>query len=340
MLRAEARRLREAFGALLLLLGACSTSQGSSTDAGKCDPGAPRPNPEDEAGCAYFVDFPCGPPKPTYDGCLLFIVDCADVCTSDAGFSQCEYAEGAGCSDGGLAADSGQSVTIECEICSGPSGRRTAGLRRPARTKAASVLGEYFADAAFLEAASVPAFERLARELGVHGAPAELVRAAERSARDEVRHARTAARLARRYGAEPGVAHVTNARPRGLEAVARENAVEGCVRETFGAMLATWQAANAKDPAVRRSMARIASDETRHAALAWAVARWADARLDARARGRVRLARRAAARALERELAREPPEVLVREAGVPRARVARLLARGLATHACVAREGR
>src|SRR3989442_1726027 len=51
-------------------------------------------------------------------------------------------------------------------------------------------LGGYFATMASLEAASVGAFRALRTELRAHGAPRALVRAAERAARDEIRHAR------------------------------------------------------------------------------------------------------------------------------------------------------
>jgi len=54
--------------------------------------------------------------------------------------------------------------------------------------------------------------------------------------------------------------------------VALENAVEGCVRETYGALIATRQAEAASDPVVRRAMRKIAADETAHAALSWDVA--------------------------------------------------------------------
>lgn len=52
-----------------------------------------------------------------------------------------------------------------------------------------------------MEAASVHAFERLARELDAHAAPQELIAAARAAVLDEMRHARTAGRLARRFGA-------------------------------------------------------------------------------------------------------------------------------------------
>lgn len=50
-----------------------------------------------------------------------------------------------------------------------------------------------------------------------------------------------------------------------LEALALENAVEGCVRETFGALCGGYQAARAADPVVRRTLAQITRDETTHA---------------------------------------------------------------------------
>src|SRR5262249_34549044 len=78
------------------------------------------------------------------------------------------------------------------------------------------------------------------------------------------------------------------------------NAVEGCVRETFGALLAGFQATRARDPGIARLMRSIARDEMRHAALSWAVARWASPRLDAGARARLDQASREAVESLRR----------------------------------------
>jgi hypothetical protein len=103
--------------------------------------------------------------------------------------------------------------------------------------------------------------------------------------------------------------------------MARENAVEGCVNETFGALVAAWQAAHARDASRRRSFARIAADEARHAALSWAVARWAEGRLDSGARARVAAAAARAARALRKEGASWPFDAEVGRPG-PAARAA------------------
>ena len=64
-----------------------------------------------------------------------------------------------------------------------------------------------------------------------------------------------------------------------------------------GDPLGAWLAANAHpatDPTIRSAMVAIARDETRHAALAWAVDGWSQALLAPPARGRVREARREA----------------------------------------------
>jgi hypothetical protein len=210
----------------------------------------------------------------------------------------------------------------------GCEGRRPAGLRWTGPRRARDI-GGHFARAAQLEAASVYAFRALRDELVAHGAPARLVRAAERAERDEVRHTRVTAALARRFGAEPRAPRVDAHVVRSLEEVARENAVEGCVRETYGALLGTWQALAAEDRVVRAAMRKIAADETRHAALAWEVAAWANERLDPAARRRVEEARAEEARKLHAELAEEPPASLVRIGGVPTAARARSLAEAM-----------
>jgi hypothetical protein len=213
-----------------------------------------------------------------------------------------------------------------CEV-----GRRPPGLCLAPAPRARSA-GQYLARACTLEAASVEAFLRLAAELKAHGAPHRLIAAARSAARDEVRHARVTARLAQRFGAVPQRPQVEPMPLRELEAIALENAQEGCVRETFGALEARWQAAHAAEPALRRAYTRIAEDELRHAALAWRIARWSEPALSARARRRVQQARRAAIAELRRELAIEPAPDVQRRCGVPSARAAQVLFECLSAH--------
>ena len=91
------------------------------------------------------------------------------------------------------------------------------------------------------------------------------------------------------------------------------------MRETFGALQATFQAAHANDPAVKRVMARIAEDETRHAALAWAIAEWAEQRLTAEQRWTLEHARARAIEALAEGLKSEPAPSVASVAGAPTA---------------------
>lgn len=213
-------------------------------------------------------------------------------------------------------------------------GRRPEGFvaslaSRSARDPRSRAAGALLAELARLEAASVPAFRRLARELRAHGAPKRLVSRALCAARDEVRHARIMTELARAYGVEPSISPVAVGPVRTLEDVARENEAEGCVRETYGAIVALWQARTARDPAMRRAMTVIAADETRHAELAWQVASWARSLLDARARRRVASARRAAQSELRAQVAAPVDASLSRDLGLPDATQAAALERAL-----------
>jgi hypothetical protein len=167
--------------------------------------------------------------------------------------------------------------------------------------------GDYFAAMSRLEAASVDAFRILRDELAAFRAPRRLVNAAGRAARDEVRHARSTRALARRAGGRAERPVISRRERRSLEAVALDNAVEGCVRETFGALLASAQAIAARDPVVRAAMGRISRDETRHAALSWQVHGFLMRRLPPAARQRVLQAQREAARQLVASAQAEVP---------------------------------
>jgi hypothetical protein len=222
--------------------------------------------------------------------------------------------------------NSGGGLVTECHPdC---TGRRPAGLAHA--SVRGSSLGAHFARMAHLEAASVPAFRRLRAELRVHGAPRRLVDACTRAARDEVRHARAVGRLARRFASRPPQVTLAAVRARPLLALAKENACEGCVRESFGALVATWQARTAEDRAVRRLMTGIAVDETRHAELAWEIDGWLRTRLGRQERAEVERARDEELAQLAAALDRAPDAELARAVGLPPPEAARLLHRAFA----------
>jgi hypothetical protein len=189
------------------------------------------------------------------------------------------------------------------------TGRLTAGYSAP-EVRGRRDDGERLAAMAYLEAVSVHAFERLERELHAHGAPPSLLRDARRARRDEVRHTAMTARLARSRGASPRLpeAPVRSAAgaARPLFDIALENAVEGCVRETYGAVAGLVEAETSRDASLQRAMKQIAADECRHAELAWEVHAWVMPRLTTDERRRVESAMRAAVA----EIARRDPRAM------------------------------
>ncbi|AKT36726.1 hypothetical protein [Chondromyces crocatus] len=209
---------------------------------------------------------------------------------------------------------------LESEVIESDSGgcigRRPEGLTHQSG-QGTTQAGAYFANVAHLEAASVDAFERLREELAFHGAPQELLDRADAAREDEVRHARVMRRVAERFGGmwkEPAVEHRA---PRSLEEIAIENAAEGCVRETYGALVGMWQAQFARDRVVRRVMRRVARDEAAHASLAWAVDAWLLPQLSEEARARVEAARQHALAEISAEARQGYDPELVTIAGMP-----------------------
>jgi hypothetical protein len=207
----------------------------------------------------------------------------------------------------------------------GGIGRRPEGLSL-CDASGASMAGAYFARVEQLERAAVIAFERLADELARLGAPDALVRAARRGVSEEQRHAHIAARWRARLGGAPAALDCAPARPdRSLRELACDNAAEGCVHETWGAIVAAAQAALAPDPALRADLASIARDEAAHAALSHRIDRWARRRLAPAACRAVDEARRRAVRELACAIADDPGDL--RLVGVPdRERTAQLFA--------------
>jgi rubrerythrin len=242
------------------------------------------------------------------------------------------------CASGGIAFDgcyvlapAAGPVVLECHEECAVEGRRPEDLTR--ERASGSVLGKYFASVEQLEAASIPAFRRMAHELTRHGAPKKLVRSARRAADEERRHARGARALAKRFGGVRAPFRVGACGERSLEAMAIENAVEGCVRETYAALVATWQAKNARHLDVRAHMARISHEETRHATLAWQTDAWARSKLGKDARARLDAARDEALETLLNELARsDVPAALARDAGLPSVFTAMQLVHALAAN--------
>ena len=295
-----------------------SQPDAQTIDGGSCHPHTMGPG----TGCALTEVWPCGTPVTIPTLSVQSGAVCDTLCPDFLGQSlyshNCEA----------TAPDATGAVSVNCAFCR--TGRRPDGWTLTPGTSSETPLGEFFARLAELEAASIPAFRTLVSDLELHGAPARLTDLARSAIRDEREHTRLMGSIAKRFGATPRVPMVKRRGATSLEEVAVQNAVEGCVGETFGALVATFQAQHADDAEVRLAMARIAEDETRHADLAREVAAWADGLLDAAARERVMAARNRALETLREEVAVELHADLRATAGMPNARQARLMLEGLA----------
>lgn len=270
------------------------------------------------ATCADVWYLPCGVPADIDPNGPLSMDDCERLCGP---FPE-KNGRYWGCTASKRADLPGPS--FECFTC--VAGRRPAGFHLVASN--GSVAG-WLAAAALLEHASIDAFEILARELGDHGAPSRLVHGALRAARDEIRHTRAMAALARREGADVTPSLPPRRASRPLLEIALENAVEGCVREAYGAVVAAWQARHAARQDVRRVASAIAPDEASHADLAWRIHAWALPKLSASERGQVERALRDAFADLRAAAAQPVPPELADELGLPRAADALRLVAGL-----------
>jgi hypothetical protein len=290
------RELRRVLQSIVLAtlpacVGTVGDGSGATETSGQCGKTVSK---------SFHLETPTDPPLDLrIESCRVDADACGDLCAMLMARSGLSSPDQCRVQLDGNEVDASASywVAISGQGCPA-EGRRPAGLVAPRTLVATTPVGAWLAHAAWLEAASIPAFIYLARELDAHGAPRGLARAALAAARDEIRHARMMTALARRFGGEPPIADVPLPKSRTIESLAIENAIEGCVRETWGALVAMWQANRAHDAEMRQVFAAIAVDESRHAALAWQVDEWVRTRLDAAARARVDEARQAAVREL------------------------------------------
>ncbi len=211
-------------------------------------------------------------------------IDCQAVCNDVApgpkNWDWCTYGQ------------NGKTINYYCGACG--VGRIPGGTVPCER---GSSVGERLAMQAYYEAVSVIAFERLADALEREGAPASLVMRARKAAAEEDRHAAIFRALAEQNGAtvrEPNVVAESGS----LLELACENAREGQVRETHGALVVLHQARHAKTPEIREAFALIADDEISHAALSSDLATWFEGKLTRNEQAIVARARREAAREL------------------------------------------
>lgn len=208
-------------------------------------------------------------------------------------------------------------------------GRRLAGLILDPVEPTDDPRGAYFATLLQLQTASIDAFYSLRDELRAASAPPRLVRGAERAAHDETKHVPKVARLAARFGARASTIRISPPQPRPIVELAIENATEGCVRETYGAVEARLQADAVSDPEINATLKLVSRDEARHSSLAWQIDGWLTSRLTAVEKARVDAAMRDAVLTLLAQLATRPDPALMTSLGLPSPPVALAAAQDL-----------
>ena len=134
------------------------------------------------------------------------------------------------------------------------------------------------------EHASVAAFARLTLDLMVLGAPPSLIEAANRDAKDEIRHTELCFSLARALdgktespGAFRGAQYARSlpaSRTLALARLAVDSLVDGALHEGVSARVLARLTRRCEEPTVREALRELAADEGRHAAHGWDVVEW------------------------------------------------------------------
>ncbi len=153
-------------------------------------------------------------------------------------------------------------------------GRMPVGMKPITISSTHSLLGNYFANMAMMEKAAITAFQYLVRELEAYEAPQELIELARKAIAEEARHTKMASNLSKGYNTEIPEFIVNEFQLRSLFEIALENAVEGCVNESFAATCGLWQHAHAEHDVFREVIGHITEEEIGHGALSWSIHEW------------------------------------------------------------------
>jgi hypothetical protein len=216
------------------------------------------------------------PPTKEGDTCSR-AVPCPPPLSCQLGFDGARFSETGTCSSKPVISE-GRPLVIDGE-------HRTAALEHADHVDDVAVelvphdpaLAAMLARAAQEEHASVAAFGRTLLVLMHLGAPTALLRATQDAIADELRHADDTLAAAVAHGHPPGAfGALPAATAPFVDDVARtlldDVLAGGCIGETLAAFRAEARAA--QHPSIRGLCARIADDEARHAALAFATARF------------------------------------------------------------------
>ena len=217
-------------------------------------------------------------------------------------------------------------LTAECAV----EGRGHGDVQKAQKTLGPTDLACWFARAFHAEASSVVAFLQLRVELQSHKAPQNLIDRCFQAAKEEVLHARKMSAFCyEERGVAPALSFGSIPQ-RSLYELALDNAVEGCVFETFSALKAHYQAANATDERIQSLMQEIARDETSHAQLAWDIHSWLMHHLSEEQQASIRQAQRQALAQLRQDNMNQLSGASAKRLGLPGSELAEKFAAKLA----------
>ena len=216
---------------------------------------------------------------------------CASLCWEELNLYEsdlcaCEYT---GTNDSGE-----HGVTCEQSYCYTYyyEGRVHGSIPKTKRNPSNSVLGNYFARVSNAEASSIAAFLQLRKELKFHNAPQGLLDRCFLAAKQEVDHARVMIKLAELHQGKLAPFIFGKFEPRTLLELTLDNAVEGCIFETFSALKLLQQAKKSDHPVLTQTLKQIALDEISHAELAWDIHKYLMTKLSKEERQIVRTAQK------------------------------------------------
>jgi len=217
-------------------------------------------------------------------------------------------------------------ITYECAV----EGRGHGDVQKAQQVSGPTAMARWFARAFHAEASSVGAFLQLQSELTRHHAPQELLVRCMQAAKEEVMHARMMSKYCADEGGKAPTLEFGDVPDRSLFELALDNAVEGCIFETYAALRAHYQAKNAQDTRVRKMMKVIARDETKHAQLAWDIHQWLFAQLNAEQQEQLKQAQKDAYIQLQKSADRAAMSPMVAQLGLPSPQLAKDLCQRLA----------
>lgn len=271
-------------------------------------------------GCEARVEYPCGAPGGPIDA-MLDRTRCNSLCqvatqsNPNIFAGVCNYQS---FTNGGP----GSPNVIFCGGCG--VGRLTDEIDASPIACTDGSMGQWLAQSAWFEGVAADAFDRLANELLLLQAPADLIDRSRQNGIDEQEHHRVMCLLAEREGVTPASVQSGSHTMRSLAEIAIENAGEGCVRETLGALVMQWQGLHAETAELREVFSKIAQEETAHAQWSWELDAWARSVLSVEQIAQMDARRTQTVAALTHEMCDSEPFTGLRDrAGMPSAFVVR-----------------